>query len=276
MRAAMLPAVLSIALLPAMSPPRHAAPAQVGAAGGVVATARSGAAPTAPPTVEQSFSTWGSGRFSSDGLWQKNGDWTTGWSKNTILMTNAVVRSGLLALRTPARLKQSGEIQSAPKAPVTFSYGYYETRMQVPSVAGVCSSFFFIATDYGLPEIDVEFLTNEPWLASASTGRVHLSVHKANGTVRDYRVVDLPFNPSKAMHRYGFVIGRTSVAFTVDGGVVWTDPLPSTWSGGVPRGFVMANIWTGSPDWGGGPPAKDAVSTYDWMRYYAGASSPAP
>ncbi|CCH78780.1 putative Beta-glucanase [Nostocoides japonicum T1-X7] len=224
------------------------------------------------PTVQEDFSSWSSGRFSTDDLWQKNGDWTTGWSKNRILMTNARVHDGRLDLVSPGKVQQSGEIQSAPKAPVTFSYGYYQTRMKVASTSGVCSSFFFIANDYGLPEIDVEFLTDESWLTSSSTGRVHLSVHKDNGTVRDYRVVDLAFNPSRAMHTYGFVIAPNAVTFDIDGRVVWRDALPTGWAGGVPHGFIMANIWTGNPYWGGGPPSHEAVSSYDWMRYYAGAT----
>lgn len=253
---ATLPALLAVVLAPA--------PAPVPASAAVAAT----------PTVSQSFASWSSGRFSADGLWQKNGDWTTGWSKNLILMANARVHQGRLHLVTPAHVKQSGEVQSAPGAPVIFSYGYYGTRMKVASTAGVCASFFFIATDYGLPEVDVEFLTNEPWLTSARSGRVHLSVHKDNGTVRDYRVVDLPFNPSKGWHTYGFVVAPLFVAFDVDGAVVWRDVLPAGWAGGTPRGFVMANSWTGNPDWGGGPPVRDAVTSYDWMRYYAEATAP--
>ncbi len=265
-------AVLPVLLLPlALLLPAAAS----SAASNSAASSSSGGHPRqAPdPTVSESFSSWGSGRFSTDGMWQKNGDWTTGWSKNLILMANARVHDGRLDLVTPAHVRQSGEIQSAPQAPVTFSYGYYQTRMQVASTAGVCSSFFFIASDYGLPEVDVEFLTNESWLTSSSSGRVHLSVHKANGTVRDYRVVDLPFNPSRGMHTYGFVIAPNAVTFDIDGTVVWRDALPTGWAGGVPSGFIMANIWTGNPDWGGGPPAREAVSSYDWMRYYAGETA---
>lgn len=228
------------------------------------------------PTVSQDFSAWGTNRFSRDGLWQKNGDWTTTWSQNTILQSLAVVQDGRLQLSVPAGERESGEIQSAPLAPVTFSYGYYQTRMQTPTTPGVCTSFFWIAKDYGLPEVDVEFLTNEPWLTSASAGRVHLSVHKKNGTVRDYRVVDLPFNPSRGMHTYGFVIAPTFVSFDIDGRTVWRDPLPTNWSAGVPKGFIMANVWTGMKDWGGGPPTRKATASYDWMRFYSGAQTAVP
>lgn len=234
------------------------------------------AVPPARLTQEQTFSAWGAGRFSTDGQWQKNGDWTTSWSKNRILTSNAVVRGGRLYLSTPANTRQSGEVQSAPRSTVVHSYGYYQTRMQTPSVSGVVASFFFIASDYALPEVDVEFLTDEPWLTSKSSGRVHLSVHKANGTVRDYRPVSLPFNPSKGMHTYGFVIAPTSVTFDVDGRTVWRDALPAGWAGGTPRGLVMANVWTGMKGWGGGPPRKTATAAYDWMRYYAGATSKVP
>ena len=271
------PAVLPFALLgPAVTAGMPSAPAtsSLATAAARADGADAGAAGAAKsPTVAQEFTAWGPDRFSTDDLWQKNGDWTTSWSKNLILMANATVSGGTLRLRTPAGKQQSGEIQSAPLAPVTFSYGYYQTRMKVAPVAGVCVSFFFIATDYGLPEVDVEFLTDEPWLTSASSGTVHLSVHKDNGTVRDYRVVTLPFNPAKGWHTYGFVIAPLFVSFDVDGTTVWRDTLPAGWAGGTPKGFVMANSWTGNPDWGGGPPKADAVTSYDWMRYYAGATS---
>jgi hypothetical protein len=35
----------------------------------------------------------------------------------------------------------------------------------------------------------------------------------------------------------------------------------------------VMNTWTGNPNWGGGPPAKDATTIYDWVHFYPDASS---
>ena len=39
-------------------------------------------------------------------------------------------------------------------------------------------------------------------------------------------------------------------------------------------GYIMMNTWSsGNPNFGGGPPAQDATSVYDWVKFYPNATS---
>jgi beta-glucanase (GH16 family) len=150
-----------------------------------------------------------------------------------------------------------------------YGYGYYETKMQVTTVPGECVSFFWIeAPDYGPHEWDIEFLTNEPWGSDPkANGQVHLTIHPSGDTY----VLDLPFNPTQAFHRYGFLWTAGTLVYTVDGQAAYTfHSSDLTFSGG---GFIMANAWTGAADWGGGPPASKATSAYDWMKFWPDLTS---
>jgi hypothetical protein len=236
-----------------------------------------GDGPVAPTVFEQFDPPW-SGVTSPDGLWQIAGDWNgTG---GPLLRANASVvgsyggqSGGYLLLKVPANVQQGGEIQTV-KAHPDFGYGYYEVRMKVTDVPGVCVSFFWKEVDYGPGEIDIEFLTNEPWIDSPDTGQVHYTIHPdwdVNGTAFTQ---DLPFNPSKDFHRYGFLWTPARLDYTVDGRIVksFTNP-PAANLVNTNGGYIMMNTWTGNPDWGGGPPTADAVSAYDWVKYYPGATS---
>ena len=155
-----------------------------------------------------------------------------------------------------------------PPPPAGYSYGYYEVRMRVTDVPGVCASFFWIeAPKYGPREWDIEFLTNEPWITSENQGVVHLTLHPSNTAV----ALPLPFNPSKDFHRYGFLWKPGVIVFTVDGKAVHT--FNETDLDSTAGGFIMANAWTGNSDWGGGPPSKQADTVYEWIKYTAGADS---
>jgi beta-glucanase (GH16 family) len=69
--------------------------------------------------------------------------------------------SGFLSLSMAANELRGSEIQTTTLP--GYGCGYYETRMKVTSVPGVCASFFWIeAPKYGPHEWDIEFLTNEP------------------------------------------------------------------------------------------------------------------
>jgi beta-glucanase (GH16 family) len=97
-------------------------------------------------------------------------------------------------------------------------------------------------------------------------GDVHFTLHPS-GTTVDYA---LGFDPCSAFHRYGFLWTPGSIVFTVDGKSV------RTFSEGdlntSATGFVMANAWTGNPNWGGGPPTAAAANRYAAFRYVAGAT----
>jgi len=222
-------------------------------------------------------SAWSSWPRSPDGIWRVAGDWV-GTGGNTLLRSNASISGGLLSLTSKAGTLQGAEIQTLP----TYGYGYYVTRMKVAKVAGVCQAFFWIADGYGPGEIDIEFNTGgtthgvvEDWVTSSNRGRVHFTLHPwTSATIAD---VDLAFNPANGFHTYGFLWTPSRVDFTIDGAIVRSfTALPSTLGPGAEKGYLMANTWTGSPTWGGGPPAQDATAQYDWMRFYAGVTSIPP
>lgn len=230
------------------------------------------------PTLLQEFNpSWSGWPTSPDGNWRVAGDWT-GTGGNQLLKANASLVSsyngqsgGFLTLTSRAGRLRGGEIQTVNGA--GGKYGYYEVSMKVSVTPGVCDSFFWIGEGYGNGEIDVEFLTNESWISSANSGQVHFTVHAADGSQLGY-IVQLGFNPSQSFHRYGFLHTPSSIVFTVDGQPAWTVPGTIDMATNIaPSGYIMMNSWTGNPNWGGGPPATDAVVAYDWVKYFAGASS---
>ena len=219
--------------------------------------------------VYQEFQPW-QGTVSPDHIWRIAGVWI-GTGNNVLDPALASLMSayngqlgGYLSLSVKANSLRGSEIQSLP----SYGYGYYETRMKLTSEPGVCASFFWIqAPYYGPHEWDVEFLTNESWISSPNSGKVHLTIHPSKA---EY-VVDLPFNPSRDFHRYGFLWTAQSIAFTVDGQTVHTFSDPSLKTDA--KGFIMMNTWTGSPTWGGGPPAADATTYYDWVKFWPDVNS---
>ena len=241
---------------------------------------------SSPPSAaaERFDAPWLDG-ISPDRLFRKDGDWV-GTGGNLLQTANVSVLpgptrgTGLLRLVVPGGQKtrpfRAAEIASTPGYRGTavggLGFGYYETRMQVAATPGVCASFFWIeAPEYGPHEWDVEFLTNEDWVSSSDRGLVHFTLHPSNRTV----AFELPFNPSKAPHRYGFLWTPGRIVFTIDGEAATTfagAELATVSTGG----FLMANEWTGKSDWGGGPPATDAVSLYEWIRFDAGSTSIPP
>jgi beta-glucanase (GH16 family) len=135
-------------------------------------------------------------------------------------------------------------------------------------------SFFWKEVDYGPGEIDIEFLTNESWITSATTGKVHYTIHPGWDTYGTAFAQDLAFNPSKDFHRYGWLWTPEKLSYTVDGQVVktFTNP-PAQNLVNTKGGYIMMNAWTGSATWGGGPPTKDATSAYDWVKFYPNATA---
>ncbi len=216
------------------------------------------------PLVYQEFLPW-QGNVSPDHIWRIAGVWK-GTGNNVLDPALAALLpayegqpGGFLSLSVKANELRGSEIQTLP----SYGYGYYETRMKVTTVPGVCASFFWIeAPKYGPHEWDVEFLTNEPWISSPNSGKVHLFIHPANIQY----IVDLPFNPSLDFHRYGFLWTAQSISFTVDGQIVHTFSDPSL--GTDAKGFIMMNTWTGNRNWGGGPPETDATTYYDWVKFW--------
>lgn len=241
-----------------------------------------GAAPSVKPDLDEEFDfQWqNDGSYSPDGLWCRSSWPATG--NNLFTFNNAIIQSsypdakgGVLLLTIQAALStdkscyqcpQGGELQSVGAKGSSFGYGYYEARMQLSSVQDGCVSFFWIqGPSYGPEEIDIEFLTD-----TQNSGTVDYSVHMPNSP-EDHQQIKLGFDPSQAFHRYGFLWTQTFISYTVDGQIVHTvnkvdNNFPSH------TGYIMMNAWSGSVYWGGGPPAKDETSVYDWVKFYKDAT----
>ena len=203
-------------------------------------------------------------RLSPDGEWRLAGPWT-GTGGNWLDPNLTEVNGGELSLTVAANEPRGSEIQTLDG----YSYGYYETSMKVSDTPGVVNSFFIIAEGYdpGTIEVDVEFLTNEDWINSPDSGRVHFVLHPSN----EQRIVDLPFNPTDDFHRYGFLWEPGKISYTVDGEIVAVNEDPASDIGNA-KAYIMMNAWTGNPGWGGGPPSQDATSHYDFVKFYDGAT----
>lgn len=227
-------------------------------------------------TIVQSFVPPWTGNDSPDGLWRINGPWN-GTNNNEMDPTLAKITAsatgqphGYLSLCVAANEWRGSEIQTLHGAAGSntegYGYGYYETNMRVTTVPGVVASFFWIeAPNYGSHEWDVEFTTNESWINSPDSGLVHLTLHPSNTTF----VLPLAFNPSRGFHRYGFLWSPGAITFTVDGQAAHTFQEADLDT--PAKGFIMANTWTGNPNFGGGPPTRDATTTYAWMYFNSDA-----
>lgn len=238
------------------------------------------------PPNGSSSQTGTAGLDTADGAFQVDGPWV-GTGGNELLPSLAVFTdadpttleqpaTGYLTLSiSPGTPLQGSEIIS--NALPGYGYGYYEVMMavdptQVPG--GVCSFFLMQAggtlqnRSYGPGEFDFEFLLNESWLGSTSSGAVHLTTHPSNVSLTQ----SLSFNPALGYHRYGFLWVKGSLGFTVDGQIVHTTTssdvaLPSDGE------WIFLNAWSGNSTWGGGPPSAQVNCVYNWIKFWPNATS---
>ncbi|MFW6154518.1 MAG: family 16 glycosylhydrolase [Planctomycetota bacterium] len=232
---------------------------------------------TIGPALFQEFrpADWSDNR-SSDGRWRVNGVWVA-TGDNTFDPANVTFTEtypdddgrGFMHFTSRANMKNGSEVQTVKDGPL-YGYGYYEVRMKVTDVGdpeanrGVCVSFFWKRKDYQRAEWDFEFLTNGDWIDDPDRGVVTMNYHLDNGT-SEAHYHELPFNPSKGFHRYGFLWQPNRLDWTVDGEIVYSFESPDVAS---EPGYIMMNSWTGSKNWGGLPPTEDAITVYDWVKFY--------
>ncbi len=233
------------------------------------------------PALFQDFNPGWTNNTSQDGLWKINGIWV-GTGQNTFDPANVTFTEtypgekskGFMHFKSKANTTNGSEIQTISSGPC-YGYGYYEVRMKVTSVGdpatnrGVCASFFWKKKDYAAAEWDFEFLTNDKWITSPDSGQVTMNYHLDDNRSKVH-YQELPFNPSKGFHRYGFLWQPTRLDWTVDGKIVYSFEDPGVAS---EPGWIMMNSWTGNKNWGGLPPTEDAVTVYDWVKFYPNVTS---
>jgi beta-glucanase (GH16 family) len=242
----------------------------------VVVTTKSSSAIT--PLVFEDFHPW-SGAISPNGIWRIAGTWP-GTGGNTLQPGNVAFTdtypgdsgTGFMYLTVPAGSPLRGaELQSLTSP--GYGYGYYEARIKSANVAGggVVSFFWVEQPGYGPHEWDVEFTLSDSWAGTNNNGRVSYSLHPNSSSAT---WINLGFNPSQTFHRYGFLWVPGRIDFTVDGKIVHTETDQKLATNAT--GFIMVNTWSGTANFGGGPPAQAAISVYDWVKFYPGATSIVP
>lgn len=226
------------------------------------------------PSHATNFLNQPNGAHVFDGDFREAGVWT-GTGGNVLRPTNMSITprptgcpddptdtvGGFGNLTVPANVKEGAEIQTVTTP--GYGYGFYAARMFVSPVSGSVASIFWIAApNYGPQEWDIEFLTNEP-----VHNKVHFTLHPSNATF----IYTLPFNWDSGYHDYGFLWTPGQIIFTVDRQPVHT-MTGSELTTSV-KGFIMANVWTGNPNWGGGPPTSPATTCYSYIRFWDGVTT---
>lgn len=228
-------------------------------------------ADAAGPTIDEQFSTWQQGSSHNPaGNLRINGDWM-GSGGNMMRRANVEVSNGAAVLTSRANQKSGAELQSAKERPL--GTGYYEASIKMSATPGVLNGFFFISENYRAPEVDIEVRSRDN--GSGKQHRVFYSVHFANGGHR-YMEVPLAFDPAQGHHTYGFLLGGNSITFYVDGRQThqWTGLPTNLGAPSTPKGHMMVNSWAQGSDWTGPLPTQDARTSVNWMRHWAGATSP--
>lgn len=251
-----------------------------------------------PPTSEKFWDfqpPWSDWPLSPSGEWQVAGPWygthDTFFHPDNAELTEECedVTGGYLCLTVqgtgPDGRPEGAELEAIGDGDSDgysdeYSYGYYETRMRVPTGPGVYS-FYWIARggvgSYGPGEIDIEFVTAgtrgnaDQW--GESEGYVWFVLHP-HGTLHEQR---LEFNPAADFHRYGFLWTPDAVTWTVDGEPVFTETDPpdelTEPADGGDRGTTVMNAWVGDGNWGGAtPPTEDKTAVYDYVWHIPNAT----
>ena len=86
----------------------------------------------------------------------------------------------------------------------------------------------------------------------------------------NYKVVNLPFDPTTAFHEYRIDFHPDVVTFYADGKVLAEMPTSSTLSS--PGHLILRNWSNGNPGWSHGPPATDAPMTVSYVKAYFNSS----
>ncbi|KAI4592451.1 hypothetical protein KJ359_011148 [Pestalotiopsis sp. 9143b] len=161
-----------------------------------------------------------------------------------------------------------------------YFHGSYRASLKVASVRGTCTAFFWYFND--TQEIDMEFLSQE-FSTSSSHYPVNLVLQSPRSRSAGYDAsgtgtfvnASLPFDPAAGFHEYRFDFLAGRVLFYADGALLAamndsTGAVPS-----APGNLILSHWSNGNAEWSGGPPARDAVSVFRYVKAYYNSSSPA-
>lgn len=212
--------------------------------------------------------------------WSNNsadsGEFGCTWQQNNISFADSIMSLTLDNLGCPNSCDghnyASGEYRSRVES---FSYGYYEVRMQAAQGSGLLSSFFVYAGVYGTPshqEIDAPEILGR----NCDQAELNLYVEGRGRNQENKMIVPLGFNACEGFHNYGFLWSEERLVFYIDGVEIHrVEENPDTPEREIPFGNtrIMANFWTarpgsGSQDWIGRLSYTHPESAqYDWIRF---------
>ncbi|RYP30782.1 hypothetical protein DL767_006063 [Monosporascus sp. MG133] len=156
-----------------------------------------------------------------------------------------------------------------------FFYGTFRAAIKVTEVAGTCSAFFWYFND--TQEIDIEFLSAQ-FNKDNGTFPVNLVLQSSESSeagfdasnTKDFRRVNLPFDPTADFHEYRFDYLEKEVIFYADG-----KELARMTGSSVPTGpgHLLLSHWSnGNPGWSRGPPKTDATTIVSYVKAYFNSS----
>ncbi|RYP77008.1 hypothetical protein DL770_007123 [Monosporascus sp. CRB-9-2] len=156
-----------------------------------------------------------------------------------------------------------------------FFYGTFRAAIKVTEVAGTCSAFFWYFND--TQEIDIEFLSAQ-FNKDNGTFPVNLVLQSSESSeagfdasnTKDFKRVNLPFDPTADFHEYRFDYLEKEVIFCADG-----KELARMTGSSVPTepGHLLLSHWSnGNPGWSRGPPKTDATMIVSYVKAYFNSS----
>jgi len=185
-------------------------------------------------------------------------------------------------------------------------YGTFRALMKITPVPGTCSAFFWVRPNDTCPisivlaphaismeakltelkyfsnsqEIDFEILSSQ-FNFENGTFPINLILQSEQSAQQgfvnvgspNWKVVNLPFDPTSAFHEYRIDFVPGNVIFYADEKAlakISTTAVPTS------PGHLILNNWSnGDPTWSAGPPAQKAVTTVAYVKAYFNSSDPA-
>ncbi len=144
---------------------------------------------------------------------------------------NADTKDGNLRLKIPKKGFDGAQISSKKK----YGYGSYTARIKVPDAPTSITGFFLYEPPDFQSEVDIE-IHNDP------KGKILFTTY-ANGEQTHTRTMDLPFDPTKDFHDYGFEYRKGELIFHVD------DRPMTTFEDGIPDRPMKLYVNTWYPQW---------------------------
>ncbi|MGM7637084.1 family 16 glycosylhydrolase [Bacillus sp. Hm123] len=135
----------------------------------------------------------------------------------------------------------------------TFQYGRFEADIQVADAPGSITGFFLYAPPDLYHEIDIEIWND-------SSGKVLFTVYK-DGKQAKQATHQLPFDPTKGVHRYRFDVLPNKLSFYIDGEEV------QSWKGQFSSKEMQLMINSWYPTWLKKQPANEPKTIIKQVSY---------